>query len=83
MNKTYKKQKIKNKNIYENFIELKEKTDDQIKHLTSEENKKYKPREIILYDYNLKNNSEINKYSWEKDGIKVIIIVLFTAHYKR
>lgn len=83
MNKTSKKQKFNNKNLCENFIELKEKTDDQIKHLTSEENKKYKPREIILYDYHMKNNPEINKYSWEKDGIKVIIIVLITAHYKR
>lgn len=71
MKRNNKKQKQKNKFSLENCIELKEKTDEQTKHPTSEDYKKYKPREIILFDYHLKNNSEINKYSWEKDGAKV------------
>lgn len=70
MKKNNKKQKLKSQNL-ENYIELKEKTDEQTKHLTSEDYKKFKPREIILFDYHLKNNSEINKYSWEKDGFRV------------
>ncbi len=73
MKKNNKKQKLKNKNILENYIELREKTDEQKKHLTPEENKKYKPREIILFDFHLKNNIEINKHSWEKNGYKVTI----------
>lgn len=75
MKKNNKKQRSKdNKITLENCIELKEKTDDQIKHPTTEDYKKYKPREIILFDYHLKNNSEINKYSWEKDGFKVLYV---------
>lgn len=76
MKRNNKKQKPKNKTILENYIELKEKTDDQTKHPTSEDLKKYKPREIILFDYHLKNSSEINKYSWEKDGAKVYLFIL-------
>jgi len=83
MKKNIKKQKLKDKFSLENSIELKEKTDDQTKHPTSEDYKKYKPRETILFDYHLKNNFEINKYSWEKDGVKVFCYYKILASKQR
>lgn len=83
MKKNNKKQKLKDKASLENYIELKEKTDDQLKHPTTEDYKKYKPREIILFDYHLKNNSEINKHSWEKDGPKVFYFFTCLAYQQR
>lgn len=74
MKKNSKKKEAKHRSteLDKNFIELKEKTDEQKLHMTSEDFKKFKPREIILFDYILKNNTLINKYSWDKDGVKVI-----------
>ncbi len=79
MKKNNKKQKQTTQYSLDNCIELKEKTDNQTKHPITEDYKKYKPRERILFDFHLKNNSEINKYSWEKDGAKVYLFIYITS----
>ncbi len=69
INKSNKKQKNKQKREKENCIELKDvNSEEQNIHLTTEEHKKFKRREIILLNHQLKNNQELKKYTWEKQG---------------
>ena len=70
MKKSNKKEKNQPE-IPENYIELKEKTDEQTKHPTTEDFKKCKPKEIVLFNYYVKNSNFFIKYSWEKDGRQV------------
>jgi hypothetical protein len=52
-------------------IELKETTTFNHIQLTKEENRKILPKEVKNLQYILSNYSNITKYTWEKDGIKI------------
>lgn len=54
-----------------NAIELKEKTDDGVIHMTAEENRKIIPREVKNLKFILSHHNNINKYNWDIDGEKV------------
>lgn len=75
MKKTTKKSKVGNNKSFLNYIELKEITDLKTLHFTSENYRKNKPKEIILYEYILNNDTKKNKYSWENDGREVILYI--------
>ena len=58
------------KNSY--AIELKEKTDEMKFRPTNEEERKIIPKEVKNLKFVIKNYPAVSKYTWEKDGDKVI-----------
>jgi len=63
------------------YIEMIDKTDNNKIHMTKEENRKIKPKELHKINLIFKSQSNIAKYSWESDGEKVNISYLFMFRF--
>lgn len=56
------------------YIEMTEKTDNHKLHMTKEENRKIKPKELRNVNFILNNHTHVARYTWEVEGEKVKII---------
>ncbi len=71
------------------YIELREKRDDTKINMTREDNRKIIPEEVKNLRFILSNYSQITKYTWERDGEKIIAgkgtekKILFTREEKK